>query len=372
VIYFLINNNYHWYDVKLHLPALKEAGMEVGLIQIPHKLDLVVSDANIGKIITYESPHIGRKNFWNPFHIRSVHRQIEQEFELSEDDVLIVYTEYELLNQFFIKKFKTKNAKVFILEEGFATYITFADVLTRLPLKQRIKLAYLQMFADYNETYLNFLNGIDFPQISDRFIDGVFLYRDVTIARNIRKIVISKEVETLESLNSKYVLFLNEKMYEYYTTMTEHLDILHDLLSKLSLQFEAVYFKFHPVETSANKELQKKIINQFSNIQIIESDKAIEEFIEDYRPKYIVSFLSAALLNLYDKGLRPVYCYRYYASLMKNEIFKNIDQTLEKMGYIFPKSMSEIISSPCGFKLQESQDMSLAQFFTKESHLADK
>jgi hypothetical protein len=120
------------------------------------------------------------------------------------------------------------------------------------------------LFTDYTETYFNFLNGMDFPQVSDCLIDGVFLYRNVSIARDIPKIIIRKEVEKMEKLNENAVLFLNEKMYEFYTTMSDHLNILEDILIKLSAQFETVYFKFHPVEAVVNKELQKKLSKNFS------------------------------------------------------------------------------------------------------------
>lgn len=57
---------------------------------------------------------------------------------------------------------------------------------------------------------------------------------------------------------------------------------------------------------------------------------------------------------------------------MQNEILKNISQTLDRIGYIFPKSMSEIRTSSCDFLVEKSRGaLSLPEFFIKESHLAN-
>lgn len=372
MIYFLINNNYHWFDVKLHLPALKEAGMEVGLIQIPHTLETIAFHEAISKTHLFPSPFIGRKNFWNPVAIFKTHKLIKFKLKLTKNDILLVYTEEEFLNQFLLMQFKKAGAKVFLLDEGWQSILTYSKLnYDGYSFKWKIKLFYLKYIIGYKTLRLNFLNNYGYPQIYDELIDGVLCFRYFKMARKIKQTVVQRDVKVISNLDENKVIFLSQPLYEIYVSFEEYVQIINTVVKGLSSQFETVYFKFHPREKDT-EALQDYIRNNYTNIVFIKEKVAIEEIISCYKPKYAVSFQSVSLLNLKDMGLIPIYCFKDFNNLSKCADFIMIEEALIAMGYIFPKNIGEIISSPCGFKFQESQDMSLAQFFTKESHLADK
>lgn len=372
MIYFLINNNYHWYDVKLHLPALKEAEMEVGLIQIPHTLETIAFHEAIHKIHLFPSPFIGRNNFWNPFGIFKTHKLIKSKLNLTKNDILLVYTEEEFLNQFVLMQFKKADAKVFLLDEGWQSILTYTELnYSGYSLKWKMKLFYLKYIIGYKTLRLNFLNNYIYPQVDDEYIDGMLCFRYFKMARKIKQTAVSRDVKVISNLDGNKVIFLSQPLYDIYVSFEEYVQIVNTVVKGLSSQFETVYFKFHPREKDT-EDLQDYISNNYTNIVFIKEKVAIEEIISCYKPKYAVSFQSVSLLNLTDMGIVPIYCYRDFDNLSKCADFIVIDKALIAMDYHFPENISDIISSPCGFNIQKSQDISLANFFTKESHLADK
>jgi hypothetical protein len=334
LIYFLVNNNYHLLDVYEHCKYLKS--YEKSLIQIPHTLECIQESGIFNNIYTFNTPFKGLKNFFNVFKAKQIEKNIKNKISVTKDDILFVYTEYEVLNQYVISLFKKNGAKVYVIEDGgFATYLTYSVLNEgKLTLKEIIKLLYLKYILGYK--FVKFLkyNGIVFPQIEDKFIDGVLLYLDVKIIRNIKKILISKNHRKL-TLNEKKAIFLNEKMYDYYCSKKEHKIILNDILQKMSQKFEKIYFKFHPRETEDDKKWQLKILNQYHNVQIIEEKTPIENLLEKYDAKYVFSFFSAALLNVNAMGAIPVYVYHLYDRIAENSVFKQIDSVLKNLSYNF-------------------------------------
>jgi hypothetical protein len=339
MIYFLVNNDYHLVDVLNHSRDLKD--YEKILIQIPHNLKMLKEHPIFDKCLIYESPFKNKKNFFNFFKIKQIEKQIES-LEITNKDILFLYTEYEILNQVFIYKFKQKGAKIFIIEDGgFPTYVTYnVDGEKILPLKHLIKLFYLKYILNYK--FINFLyyNKIVFPQIEDEFIDGVLLYLDVPIKRNIKKFILRKK-DNLVKLDDEKVVFLNEKIYDYYCEKNIYRKILNDILLNLSNNFKKVYFKFHPRETEEDKSWQIDIIQKYKNIKIINDNCPIEDLIEIYNAKYVVSFLSAALLNLTPKGVVPVYIFHLFDEIKNIPVFKNIKYILDKLNYNFLKKYED-------------------------------
>lgn len=310
---------------------------DVGLIQVPHKLDIIAKDFAFSKIEVFDRLlRFGRDHF-NFIRAKKKRSAVQSTFRVTRDDVLFVYTEYELMNQCIIEHFKDSGAQVYLIEDGgFATYITCALVSdAKLPFREQIKLFLIKMVLGYKKTKFIYLNNMSFPQIADNYIDGVILYRDVEITRNMNKIVIGKHVKQVSCSNENSVLFLNEKMYDYYMSFDEYLIILKDILTNLSKCYAKVYFKFHPRE---NLERQRQILPMINNIvglEVIEDETAIENIITKVNVKNIASFFSAALLNLYDAGLTPIYVFHKYDVLMKQNMFINVKKILMDLGYNF-------------------------------------
>ena len=320
-------------DVYEHCEHLKE--YEKSLIQIPHTLECIEKNENFKNIFTFETPFKGVRNFLNIFKVKKLEKKIENNLNINKEDILFVYTEYEVLNQYMMSLFKKVGAKVYIINEGLATYLTYGVTNEGgLTVKEKIKMFYVKHVHGYK--FVEFLkyNNIIFPQINEKYIDGVLVYLDVSIVRKIKKVLISKNQKAFYLDNNK-AIFLNEKMYDYYCSKAEYKVILNDVLSKMTQKFEKVYFKFHPRETEDNKIWQLKIVNSFQDIEVINDTSPIEYLLERYNTKYVFSFLSAALLNVNAMGAIPVYIYHLYDIISKNSVFKQIDLILKNANYNF-------------------------------------
>ncbi|MDH4944068.1 polysialyltransferase family glycosyltransferase [Sulfurimonas sp. C5] len=359
MIYFLVNNNYHLLDVYEHCKNLRK--FEKSLIQIPHTLECISKDENFNNIFIFKTPFSKMKNYFNIINVKKIERKVKSKLTINANDILFVYTEYEILNQYIITLFKKNGAKVYVIEDGgFPTYLTYSIEDTEpLSLKEKIKLFYFNYFLGYR--FVNFLkyNNLIFPQINENYLDGVLLYLDINIVRNIKKFLLSKNKKQLDLDKSK-ALFLNEKIYEYYCSKSEYSDILKICIEKMIDKFEIVYFKFHPKETEENKLWQLKILNQYSNVEIIQDNSPVENLLVIYKTKYVFSFLSAALLNLNAQGAVPVYIYHWFDNILENNVFQNIDNILHNIGYKFINKNCEI--TDVGFSSKNYDDLKLDTF----------
>lgn len=369
MIYFLVNNNYHLINVFENCNNLKD--YKKSLIQVPHTLDKINNNKFFVNIFTYDTPFNKTKNFLNLYRIKKIEKQIKDNLKIKPNDILFVSTEYEILNQYIISLFKMNNAKVYILDEGLATYLTYSMKSDKqLPLKVRAKLFYTKYILNYNFVEYLYINNLVYPLINERYIDGVFLYLDVNIVRNINKYIIKKDIKK-KILNSKNAIFLNQDMYYHYYSKEEHEVILEDILLKMSNSFQKIYFKFHPRETEVDKNWQLKILSKFKKIYVIDENLPIETIVEKYDAKYIFSFLSAALLNLNAVGIIPVYIYHLYQNISKNSIFEEISNILINSKYIFiDKKFNNILD--VGFKNSlENNSENIKDLLVKEVSLND-
>lgn len=347
MIYFLVNNSYHFLNICEHCDSLKD--YKKSLIQVPHTLDKINTNKYFVDIFTYETPFKGIKDLLNLYKIKQIEKKIKDDLHIKESDILFVSTEYEILNQYIISLFKENNARVYILDEGLPTYITYGVKSENgLPLKEKIKFLYIKYILQYSFVEYLYINNLVYPLINEKYIDGVLLYLDVDIVRDIKKYTISRNIEKL-SLNSNNVIFLNAKIYSYYCTKDEYANILEDILFKMNNCFEQTYFKFHPRESEEDKIWQLKIINKFDNVKIIKENLPIESLLVQYDSKYIFSFLSAALLNLNAIGAIPVYIYHLYENISKNSVFKQIEIILINAEYKFLNTSYDNLEN-VGFK----------------------
>jgi len=334
MIYFLVNNNYHYIDTLKHCMDLQNN--DKALIQIPHTLTEIKENRHFKDIYTFYTPFKELKNYFNIYKVKKVEKNITKSLNISERDILFVYTEYEILNQYVIDRFHKTRAKVYIIEDGgFPTYLTYSVKSDKsLPVKKLIKLLYLKYILGYNYVEFLYYNNIIFPQISEKYIDGVLLYLDVPILRKIKKYIIQSEQKEV-SLDKTKAIFLNEKLYDYYCTREEYEAILDDAMSHLSENFKEVYFKFHPRESVGNRIWQLNIVSKYTNVTLIDNNEPIENILEIYNAKYVFSYLSAALLNLKRIGATPIYIFHMYPELSTNPVFVRIQKILIDLNYKF-------------------------------------
>jgi len=366
MIYFLVNNNFHLIDAEQHLKDLKE--YKTGLIKIPHKLTIPVEHSfdvqmEFPKLISRLKDH---------FNLRKIfltHREIRNQLKnISSTDTLIFYTEYEYLTHYIVKLFKRKNARVILLEEGFPTYLTFSTLPdNRLPLKKKILGYYLNYILGYRTTKIVSINNNADTQLKDSQIDQLLLYTDLNVRRNVKTNLLPSAKKEFANLDENTVLYLNEGIYLLYVTMEEYLRIIDDILQHLSLNFEKVYFKFHPREAADEKNQARTIIQKYQNVKIVEDNSPVELMIPEIGAKYVTSFLAQTQLYLSNSNCVSIYLFHLYPELMRNQAYQSVKNVIDQMNYVFMPDWSQIKNPAIGFtKINDSKTNPLK--FYLENH----
>ena len=345
MIYFLVNNSYQLYDARIHLNAFKLSGFRVGLLEVPHSLE---NPDHAGFDITYLFKPFQYVNFIHCWlNALSLSRVLDKEIAPSKDDVLFLYTEYEPFNQLIAARFKKSGARVYLIEDGgFATYVPFHSALSEpLTIKERVREIISRACPGISILRFHKMNGIVFPWMNDALLDGVCLYRPVKIARKIDSILIKRPVTATRNSIQDTVVFLNESIYDHYQTPEKYLSGLHLMMRSLCDGFTVVYFKFHPRETDDwRQKIQQEVLSRYPKLIIIKENAGIEGLIEQYQPEVVASYFSAALLNLQEKGVEPLYLYHLIVELRDQPVYKIVTSILKDWGYRFPSDFSGVHS----------------------------
>jgi hypothetical protein len=340
--YFLVNNDYQYYDALLHLPALRGGA---ALIRVPHNLKRVDKDACFSAVLTIMSPFAVRGGVLRLRRIFRAQREVERTLPVTSGDTLLLYTEFEVLNQAVVRHFKRRGARVVLIEDGgIATFLTFniQGARERKSLVQAAAQLWLQSLAGAPYLTLVKYNGIIFPQIQDRYIDVAVYYLPMPISRSIRRIVVRKPVQHVEGLARGTAIFLNERVYDYYCTMEKYLEFLERILTRMEQGFTRVLFKFHPSETPERRSMISAVLARHPAVARVDNDAAVETLVQQYMPGHAVSFLSSALLNLWYYGVQPVFLYRLMPEMEIQRIFRDLEGLLNGAGCRTPGDFSEV------------------------------
>lgn len=344
MIYFLINNNYHYYDIKKLLLNLNRK--DICLIEVPHMLQ---NNSHTDFLFVYKYTRSLKpgllaecKNF-----IQQI-KKFKHDITIKEDDFLFFYTEYEILNQYIARQFKTNGAKVYLIEDGgLASYLPFRMIVSEsLSIKEIVKQWVYRRLPGLDTLRFHKLNGFIFPWMSEKFIDGLCLYRKVSILRDIPLILIKRSILSKSYKIKGTVIFTNQDLYNVYMTPENYINSLINILESLCNGFDIVYFKYHPRESKEwRQKIKSNVLSKFPSICIIDDNSAIEELIENYKPQVIASYFSASLLNLLDCGVEPLYLYHLFDDLNHQNIFVETTIVLHELGYNFIPSFTQINSN---------------------------
>ncbi|MGN6180609.1 MAG: polysialyltransferase family glycosyltransferase, partial [Mucilaginibacter sp.] len=257
---------------------------------------------------------------------------------------------YEFLNHFVVKLFKDKGAQTIMIDEGLPTYESLLNIFeSRSNLKATILQTYFKHLFGYNYTSVLTVNNIMRPRIADILIDKVLLYNEVNVERELDAHLLNSKEYIYPNLNGNRVLFLNERLYDYYVTMDEYLGILDDILFNLSNQFEIIYFKFHPREDGPERQKLTDVVKKYAKVMILDVNKPAEFIIDELSVKYIASFLAQILLNHSNSNCKVLYLFHKYPAIMKNPVFKNLKKILTGLNYRFFNKWEEIRMEDIGF-----------------------
>jgi hypothetical protein len=327
--------------MRLHLACLGEA--EVHLICVPHTLDPVGVIPGIKHVNTFTSPFLKPGSFLNIIQIRECQKRISLACSFTESDILIMYTEFEVINQFIAHLVKKANGKVFVLDEGLGTYLTYSQKCeTGVPAKQIFKLLWSKHILGYSWLKHLYIDGIISPQMSDSMIDGLISYQQFDCIRNVPVKLINKPILKQLILNDNSCVFLNSDNYNFYTTWDCYISELVVIMEHLCKHFKEVYFKFHPREHSDIKNKIESALSSFSNLIIIDGIQPIETTIESIRTKYAVSYVSTSLLNLIELGVQPIYIFHLMQSTSSHKVATSLKPIIQSMGIRLVESLDEI------------------------------
>jgi hypothetical protein len=275
-------------------------------------------------------------------HNKNIFKKINKELFVSRNDVLLVYTEYDLVNQYIIEKFKKGGAKVYLLEDGAATAYLFMSAKAKTSIKNHIKKWVLKLLYGFFNTRLLFDGNSTFPLLKDCCIDGVCFYlKPAEIIRGIKVYQIRNNIPKMDSLNTRCAIFLNQGMCPTYENFDVYVKCLNNILRQLSESFDKFYFKFHPRESVDEISRIRGIVEKNNGI-IIDSKGAIEDIIAEYKPKYAASFFSSSLTNLSFMGIEPMFLHRFITDYKNKQALAHFDNYLNSLGYNFISSLEEI------------------------------
>lgn len=343
MIYFLCNNSHQLFDARHHLETFRSNGHACVLLQVPHSL--VEPDhsgfESINTFRRFEFEHLIRS--W--LEALSIGKRLRRDICPSKDDILFLYTEYEPFNQLIATYFKRVGARIYLIEDGgFATYVLFKFIESEpLSIKEKAKEYLVRAVSCVKVLRFHKLNGIIFPRMSDELLNGVCLYRPTKIRRKIKTFLINRRLGNRLNCTDSSVIFLNERMYDQYQTPESYLLWLDVILKSLCDGFETVYFKFHPRESTEWKSrIYSVVLGKYPSLIIIDDDRGIENIISNYRISVAASYFSAALLNLHEIGVEPLYLYHLIDDLRGQIIYRTVTEILSDLGYAFISSFLDI------------------------------
>jgi hypothetical protein len=347
MIYFVVNNNYQYLEAERLAKELKGQGKPCGLIAIPHTLSLPLEQTTFDLVAIMQTPARGSwLRAW--FKYLAIHPSIQALVAPAAGDSVLLFTEFELLNQLVAMRFKTAGAKVYLVEDGgVGSYI---PLTLRHPqpytLKDRLYTWMVRVIPRLQRTQFTKFDGIIFPMLSDRYIDAVLLYRHIDIVRQLPVTVLQRPAPQAIVPTAGRVVFLNQPFYaEHIQTPQVYAEGLRKILAALSAGFAEVYFKFHPRESvQAQEKITADVLRHFPQLNMIGSDAPFESMLTTLRPEAVASYNSTPLFNLVGTGVQPLFVYTLLDDLVDQPSFRAMHDLLAAWHYPFPAHWRDLRS----------------------------
>ena len=345
MIYFLVNNDYHYIEAENHAKELRRKSLDTSLIVIPHTLRVSFNREIFPNIIKYNPPN-GMKWLQAWWLYVNIMQQIKKTVFPESNDKLVLFTEYEILNHLVSIKFKKDGASVYLLEDcGLATYLPLSiQNAENFSIKEHIKNLMIQQIPYLRNTNFTKIDGEVTPLLNDSYLDGICLYRDLRISRKVPLYIIKQphKIKIIPCFGR--VVFLNQPIYNNYIQSRQDYTIgIRKLLKSLLAGFDEVYFKFHPRESEEDKAyIIANILSGFPGIKLVESNAAFELMLSSLKPEVVASYSSAVLWTLSGTGVQPLFLFHLLEDLMLKTSFRITKDLLGKWNYNFPLGHDDV------------------------------
>lgn len=350
ITYFLINNNYQYFEAVRLASEIRATGRLTGLIAVPHTFSVDIDRKIFNPVISIPTPiRLSWPNAWvRYFKARKLLRTV---IPASAGDMLLLFTEFELLNHLVALVFKERRGSTLLIEDGgVGSYIPLSlRNPERYSLKDWIRQITIRAIPGLGGTQFTKFDGQLFPMLEDKHLISLLLYRRMRINRNIPVNVITRPSMKRVEKETGRVVFLNQPLYsEHIQSPIDYADGLKKILSALCSGYSEVFFKFHPREhLNERSRIAKNILDLFPTVKIIEGDEPFEKLISHLRPEAVASYNSTPLLNLTGTGVQPLFLYHLLPDLRKSPSFIAMHTLLIGWGYKFVADWNEIATGYC-------------------------
>jgi len=343
MIYFVVNNGYHLYDVALHLKALESR--LVTLILVPHSIDARTIPCSVHRIVSIDRIALEKGKLRALLYAFRFPGLMRRQIDPRPGDTLFMYSEYELANQMIARMFRKAKVPVYLMEDGgFGTYLPFRHAESEpLTLREMLQQIYERLMPGLWNSRIHKVNGERFRAMDDRLLSGMLLYRNVQIKRDIPQHLIARPVFDGGATGARNnIVFLNEPIYQHYQSFSEYKADLVNVIAALVQRFPKVYFKFHPRESEAVRTQIRATLVGFESMEYWPGDLSVEFSIDDRAVGYACSYISTGLLNLCARSIEPIFIYCLLPSLRNLSIFVRATETLKDLGYRFPADWNAV------------------------------
>ena len=111
----------------------------------------------------------------------------------------------------------------------------------------------------------------------------------------------------------------------------------------MSENFEKIYFKFHPDEINSGIELKiSAALSNYKNIEFVAIEEIIEQVIGSYKARFMISYFSSSLKNLFFYGLEPIFISHLIFFLKDIRVIVQYNTYLKTLNYNFVSSFKDI------------------------------
>jgi hypothetical protein len=280
-------------------------------------------------------------------YIRSISHQryLRKVFKFSENDVLIIITEYQLNNALLARKMKCAGGQVYLFDEGIGFYFNnsaFHDLHINLIDKLFLKLydlafAFLGIPAYARKGF----EGRMYVCIKEEYIDGVYSRMRLPIKRPLkiygyRNFLASAQAQETKETDSVILFASNLKAFGL---EREERVLMEKVVQHLAEKFIRVYIKIHPSDVVAQNEnfyFYTKLIDTRSNIFLIKNSITGNEAMELYKPRIVAGVLGATMFDAFFFGCHPIFLFHFLPPVPE---FRICNFILEGMGYNFVQSL---------------------------------
>ena len=344
MIYISIDNNYHFEQASKLIHKLDLTRSEFVIIKHNSIRNTNIDETDLEVVRLDGHPLSDGMSFKNIFAYLRVYQKalrIKSILRFAKNDVLIIFTEYQLNNAIYAKEIKKAGGCVYLFDEGIGFYFNNSFLHKNSnPLKHFI-FKYIFFLIGLPVVSKNAQEGIVFS-IKDCFIDKVFLRMNIPINRNVP--VNASPITDFEDKNfdSKRIVIFFAANFDCFKLKKEEMDLASKTITHLLGAFSKVFIKIHPSDYHAKNDVFD-FYNSFNDEKLRLIDNSIDavKAIELFKPEIVVGSMSTVLFDALSKGVEPVFTYHLLPHVKNFQVYT---YTLANLGYNFIKSIDEISS----------------------------